>query len=349
MTFGAEVIGSNQHPEISVVVPAYNCAQFIARCLTSLSQQTFKNREIIVVDDGSTDDTAAIIQSWIRKDPTIRYIRKDNGGCASARSAGLDAATGDFIGFVDADDWVAPQMYEKLFLLAEQNRADVSQVGFCKVSSRGATEVHQDRLGNGDRMFSGITDRIRYRLLMGQPSIWRRLYRREFLRENEIDFPVMIRNFDDLTFQFEVLMTVDRIAVTDEPLYYYSLGLPDQSSEIRDDRHFVHFQLYDYLAQKYDLKKNPLIWKCFKRCQFNSHHWSRSLLKSEYLARHEALAAINLFEVGDTKESSRILRQLLAYTSERGLETLWALKCWWKYIRARNMAKRPLRYDDVQQ
>lgn len=322
--------------DLSIIVPAYNCERWLDRCLKSLSQQTVGKREIIVVDDGSTDDTNAIAKRWSEIDPTIRTIRKQNGGCASSRSAGLHAARGEFVGFVDADDWVAATMYEKLLSLANEYDAEVSQVGFYKVFlPNEKVKKYNDRLGVGVQHFSKIDDETRYRLLMGQPSIWRRIYRKDYLRKNNIDFPIMIRNYDDLTFQFEVMMTVERFVATDEPLYFYLLGHPDQTMSIKDERHFVHFSLFDYLRDRRDVRSDPLIWKCFKRVQFNSHHWSRTLLHEEYRERHERLASHDLFEIGNVWSSAKVLIGLLAYTPERSFETLWALKCWLIYLRSR--------------
>lgn len=326
-------MGGSSDPHVSIVVPAYNCERWLDRCLKSLSAQTLKTREIIVVDDGSTDSTHAIAERWAEVDPTIRIIRKPNGGCASARSAGLHAARGKFIGFIDADDWIDASMYEKLFSLASENRAEVAQAGFCKVFlPEERLERYDDQLGSGIKYFDTIDNETRSRLLMGQPSIWRRIYCRKYLQKNNIDFPVNLRNYDDLTFQFEVMVTVERFVATDEALYFYLLGHPDQTMSIRDERHFVHFQLFDYLRRHQDVTSDPLIRQCFKRIQFNSHHWSRTLLHEEYRKRHERLVAHDIFGTGSVWRSVKVLTDLLLYTYGRDSCATWIIKCWLLYM-----------------
>ena len=99
---------------ISVIIPVYNVAEYLPQCLMTVCGQTYKNLEIILIDDGSTDGSGRICDEWGQKDPRIRIIHKENGGVSSARNEGLKIAEGELIGFVDADDWIEPEMYEKL-------------------------------------------------------------------------------------------------------------------------------------------------------------------------------------------------------------------------------------------
>lgn len=115
---------------ISVVVPAYNIEKYIERCIKSILSQTYSNIEIIIVDDGSTDDTACIIDEYALKDPRITPIHKKNGGVSSARTEGINRATGEWIGFVDGDDVIEENMYEKLINNAKKYNADISHCGY---------------------------------------------------------------------------------------------------------------------------------------------------------------------------------------------------------------------------
>ena len=103
-----------QKPLISVIVPVYNVAAWLPRCVDSILAQTYENLEILLVDDGSTDGSGNICEEYAKKDTRIRVLHKENGGLSSARNAGLDAAAGAYIGFVDSDDWIAPEMYAEL-------------------------------------------------------------------------------------------------------------------------------------------------------------------------------------------------------------------------------------------
>ena len=114
-----------QRPKVSVIVPVYNAEKFISRCITSILEQTIKEIEIIVVNDGSTDQSAEIINSFESLDHRIIHISQPNQGVSTARNAGLRCASGEFIGFVDADDWIEPNMFETLYALSIQHSADL--------------------------------------------------------------------------------------------------------------------------------------------------------------------------------------------------------------------------------
>lgn len=116
------------NPKISIIVPVYNCEGYLERCLDSIRKQTYENIEVITVDDGSSDRSAEIAKSYAEKDTRFHYYYKKNGGVSSARNYGLDRITGDYIGFVDGDDEILPDMYETLILLILNNGADASVI-----------------------------------------------------------------------------------------------------------------------------------------------------------------------------------------------------------------------------
>ena len=114
------------NPKVSVIVPAYNVESFIEKCLTTLVLQTLKDIEIIVINDGATDSTPEIISEFAAIDSRIKVINKQNGGLSSARNAGLEVARGEYIGFVDSDDWVDEDFYEKLYTTAKNRQCDIA-------------------------------------------------------------------------------------------------------------------------------------------------------------------------------------------------------------------------------
>lgn len=125
--------------ELSIVVPVYKIEpRLLDKCVESILAQTFKDFELILVDDGSPDDCGALCDEWAEKDPRIRVVHKENGGLSDARNAGIDAARGDCIGFVDSDDYVAPEMYEVLLGNMKAHGADISMCGYVDVYPGGA-------------------------------------------------------------------------------------------------------------------------------------------------------------------------------------------------------------------
>ena len=113
------------NPLISVIVPVYNVEKYLGKCVDSILAQTYENLEIILVEDGTKDNSGAICDAYAAKDSRIRVIHKENGGLSSARNAGMDIARGEYFGFVDSDDWIEPKMYETLLNLAEKYHADL--------------------------------------------------------------------------------------------------------------------------------------------------------------------------------------------------------------------------------
>ncbi len=120
----------NSDVRVSVIVPIYNVERFIDKCLTSLKNQQLQNMEFICVDDGSTDESSRIIEKYAQEDKRFKVIYKENGGLVSARKAGIRQASGQYIGYVDGDDWVEPEMYQALYLTAERNQADLVSSGY---------------------------------------------------------------------------------------------------------------------------------------------------------------------------------------------------------------------------
>lgn len=119
-----------EYPLISVIVPVYNVDKYLRRCIDSLLAQTYPNIEIILVNDGSTDNSWEICQEYESTQPSVKALKKPNGGLSSARNFGLNSAHGRYVGFIDSDDWIAQDMYEYLYSLLSENGADVAQVEY---------------------------------------------------------------------------------------------------------------------------------------------------------------------------------------------------------------------------
>lgn len=119
-------------PKISIIVPVYKAEPYLKKCIDSILNQTFKDFELILVDDGSPDRCGEICDEYALKDSRIKIIHKENGGQSSARNVGLDIAQGEYIGFVDSDDWIEPDMYKKLFKVLKNDNVDMA---ICNINS----------------------------------------------------------------------------------------------------------------------------------------------------------------------------------------------------------------------
>lgn len=207
-------------PLISVVVPIYKVEAYLPRCLDTLVGQSYRNLEIILVEDGSPDNCGAICDEYAAKDPRIKVIHKKNGGVSSARNAGLAAVTGDLIAFVDGDDFVAPDIYERMYAhMAADSRLDVV---YCAATRFPAQEklLHMDYYPTGT-VITG-TEMARKMILDEITShMWLGLFKR-FCWEG-IVFPEG-RTYEDLAKTYRAFLKVRYVGFLMEPLYYYRMN-----------------------------------------------------------------------------------------------------------------------------
>ena len=215
-------------PLISVIVPVYKVEKYLDKCVSSIVNQTYKNLEIILVDDGSPDNCPAMCDAWAEKDNRIRVIHKQNGGLSDARNAGMKIASGEFIGFVDSDDWIVSDMYQHLYEIMTDDRSDIAVCGALMVWEDGRTQkLTRDGscvLNREDAMRAIIEESW-----LKQP-VWNKLYRTEKIRD--ITFPVG-KYHEDVFWSYRAVGMADRVSVSDKVGYYYL----QRDGSIMDERY----------------------------------------------------------------------------------------------------------------
>lgn len=202
---------------ISVIVPVYNVEKYLPRCIDSLRNQTYKNLEIILVDDGSPDNCPALCD-LAQRSPFVTVIHKENGGVMSARCAGIAAATGEWIGFVDGDDYVEPDMYEFLYDLAQRTGADIAQCGFDSVDETGK---HLGSTASQQLVMCDGRDAIR-RVLRGSMSysvLCTKIYRRSLFESQQLDFG--LRASEDQLANYYLFRRAQKVVSHDVEKYHY--------------------------------------------------------------------------------------------------------------------------------
>lgn len=207
-----------EQPWISVIIPVYNVEEYLHECLDSVINQTYRNLEIIIVDDGSTDSSGMICDEYAKQDSRIAVIHKENGGLSDARNAGLEVCTGEYIGFVDSDDKIVAQMYEKLYDCAVQEKADLVACRMIrmidgKLVSEGtqSDKICTTKESMVVQMFTGGARSI-------SPCV--KLYRKKVL--NSIRFPKG-QNWEDAYIVIDLINNVSKMVVLGEALYYYRM------------------------------------------------------------------------------------------------------------------------------
>ena len=204
--------------KISVVVPVYNVKNDLEKCVDSIRRQTFSDIEIILVDDGSTDESGAMCDRFALEDDRIRVIHKENGGLSSARNAGIDVAQGEYIAFVDSDDWIDSGMLQTLLRACEQTGAPMSECSFRNVyADHYAEETRCDGSRTVVTAAEAIESNLDWRTL--KPVAWNKLYRRDVI--GDIRYPNGRVHEDEFT-THRYYLAAGKIAYVDVSLYNYN-------------------------------------------------------------------------------------------------------------------------------
>lgn len=220
---------------VSVIIPVYNAAKYLKQCLDSVMQQTLHNIEIIIIDDGSTDQSSVICQSYF-PDKRVQYHYKRNEGLAAARQDGIDRAKGEYIGFVDSDDWCEPDMFEKMYQAALENDSDIVFCNCFENEDRKNRPFY--RTGHFDRQ--QIEEEIFPLLLIGidknnkrcnaRWSNCLRIYRRKLIEMHNIAFDRRFRRSQDLQFTFECTIYSERYTYLGNDYLYHNRQYPGSLS-----------------------------------------------------------------------------------------------------------------------
>lgn len=207
-------------PLVSVVVPVYKVEAYLPRCLDSLVGQTYRNLEIVVVNDGSPDRCDEIMRAYAAKDDRIRMIFQENKGLGPARNAGIAAATGEFVCLVDSDDYVTRDYVARMMELAMRRNADVVVCNFFIELPSGVKIPFP--LMTARRNLTGEEATLRSLDLLSVPTVaWNKLYRRSLFTARGLEFPSIY--YEDVATISRILAGADRVAVTHKPLYHYCL------------------------------------------------------------------------------------------------------------------------------
>lgn len=208
--------------KISVIIPVFNVEKYLTKCLESIVNQTFKDIEIICIDDGSTDNSLKILNDYAQKDNRIKVISKPNGGLFSARHIGIETAKGEYILFVDSDDWIDTTLIEKAYKKITETNTDVVIFGAYTVknnsSSNGMYSVNKIPKKFKNKILT--LDDYKNNIFKFCPTAWSKLYRKDFIAVNNIRFQE-IKQGEDQLFYIHTMLKAKSIYILDENLYYY--------------------------------------------------------------------------------------------------------------------------------
>lgn len=244
--------------KVSVIVPVYNAEKYIETCLNSVLGQTYRDFEVVVVDDGSTDQSGILCDRFMEQDKRVKVLHKRNEGLISARITGIMAADGDYIAFVDADDWMDIDFLETGIRQMEQEAADVVIMG-CVMERGLCPETVQNRIGAGVYDSQALSVEVFPQMLHYQgfyefgimPYIWNKIYKRQMLQSCYDNIDTKIYDGEDAAVVYPYLLKSQKVVITKDAKYHYRIHGESMTANRKADYYENTARLYLHLAKKF--------------------------------------------------------------------------------------------------
>lgn len=278
---------------ISIIVPVYKVEKYLDRCVKSIINQTYKNLEIILIDDGSPDQCPYMCEEWSKRDPRIKVIHKQNGGLSDARNEGLKISTGEFIGFVDSDDWIAPKMYERLLNAIIVDQSDIAQ---CNVKMVWENNLHSRILLQPNNCVLK-RDEAQLELLneskLKQP-VWNKLYRKNIIKGIPFEKG---KYHEDVFWSYQAIGNAESVSIIDYIGYYY----------------WQHAE--SIMGEKYSLKRLDAVeGKCNRQEYFRKYFpelESKALIDLWFTCLYQGQAVLRELKKGEKAQALEFLNKVL--------------------------------------
>ncbi|MDR2267994.1 MAG: glycosyltransferase [Holosporaceae bacterium] len=271
-------------PKISVIIPVYNAENFIERCLDSVTSQTLSQLEILCINDGSRDNSLKILEKYASRDSQIVIINQENSGPGAARNAGLAAASGEYIGFVDSDDWISTNFFEKLYEAANKYAANVASTNIIRAYPSG--RLRNKVIMRENNVYSSIIDKFAVTQTPRMCYIYNKIYKTDFIRKLNLKFRTGVC-FEDIDFSVMALFFTEKLATTTEASYYYavnkhSMTRSRETDKITNDLLLSRKIITDFAEKqglcfdnKYQMKRK-IRYSLLRMCLLEIHEWDTS-------------------------------------------------------------------------
>lgn len=269
-------------PKVSIIIPIYNVECYLRECLDSIINQTIRDIEIICINDGSTDNCLNILHEYAQKDKRIIIINKKNTGYGHSMNIGINHATGDYIGIVESDDFVALDMFERLYTAAHINKVDIVKSNYFEYRTIGGIQInYYENLVHCqyNKIFTPLDDlKIFYAIC----SIWSGIYKRDFLTDNKIHFlETPGASYQDTSFAFQVWLYAKKVYLIKDAFVYYRMDNSGSSMNSLDKTFylFIQFREIERLLNKY-YKKNEKLINVIMFTKYRAYTYFYNLLSS---------------------------------------------------------------------
>lgn len=225
-------------PKISVIVPVYNVEKYLKQCLDSIVNQTYKNLEIIIVNDGTKDNSMEIVEEYL-SDSRVKVINKENGGLSSARNRGIEEVTGEYISFVDSDDWIELNTYEEL--IKNLNNEDVIIFNYSRIEDSTGEKIETQHIK--DEEMADLEKEYRYLYSKIAHNCWNKLYKIDYLKKNNFKFLEIL--YEDVFWNLQIIYSTTDIKILNKSLYNYRVNRKGSIMSSRKDNN------KEYLEKQY--------------------------------------------------------------------------------------------------
>ncbi len=241
----------------SIIVPVFNVENYLHTCIESILRQTYGDFELILVDDGSPDNCPAICDGYAEKDSRVRVIHKQNGGLVSARKSGLEIASGEYIGFVDGDDWIEPDAYENFAQMIKTYSPDMVLSDFYYDDGTKLTGSEQlfeqafyDRTAMKEKLYPKMLFSGTYYKFGVNPCCWSKIYKKELLKKNLSEVDNRIKMGEDAAFTYPCLLDAQSVAIVKKPSYHYIQNPQSMTSAYDKTLKDIIFLAYNRIKEK---------------------------------------------------------------------------------------------------
>lgn len=244
-------------PLFSIIIPVYNVEKYINKCVDSVLSQTFTDFELILVDDGSPDNCPAICDEYAKKDPRVKVIHKENGGLINARKSGLKIASGEYIGFVDGDDWIEPDTYKNFADMIKKHSPDMVLSDFYYDNGAELSNSNQlfeqefyDKTALKEKLYPKMLFSGQYYKFGVNPCCWSKVYKKELIEKNLFQVDGRIKMGEDAAFTYPCLLDAESVATIKKPGYHYMSNEQSMTNSYDKNLKSIIFLPYERIKEK---------------------------------------------------------------------------------------------------
>lgn len=305
--------------KLSILVPIYNVENYLPECLESIIKQTLSDIEIICINDGSTDNSLKIIQKFAENEKRIRIIDKANSGYGDSLNRGIECARGEYIGIVESDDFVEPNMFEDLYNIAKQNDCDIVKSDWFNFWTQTNTKEKNGRINTYNNCI--VNAKEHPEILTIQPTLWSAIYKRSLIENNNIKFLTTPgASYQDTSFSFKVLCLAEKIMFTDKAYLYYRQDNVNSSINNSCKSLFVckeYEEIDKFLNEHQSIKKSVITQKLI--AQYKAYRWTLKRIAKEYRQEFVSKMSEEFLRYNDNNELSQ---EFLNKYGKQNIQTL---------------------------